>query len=641
MRSQLQDSRLERRRLLNIIAFAFIGAAVVMGILYINLFQSAASDLTRILSDRTAAWLAAPAPWPRLAQVVALPRWQDGDALQRVLYGETLASTAGPADIAGVPMPLLREVTLAMDGFEIAYLPPGPLSGGEASVLVFVEIRDPVRRKRILGRLSEGTRVVDRHVGFRIDALADNAWQRWAGVTPKPPRVVFMEPWIVFAWGASHSLEDLLDARVGGRPDAIRRRVGFIDSGVDSELHGALDVATAWRFASRPEAPSQAPAMSPAGMLATLGLVSFGNVISDEGDVVSLSAAMTDNDLSANLSAGLTSGPHELLPLGPGNASLAFSWRGDNLPVSARAVAVAVQRLAYDFPQLQGLIGTDRPPGPGTKRPRGALPLLRRTLVAALMRGTIDSDALGGAVEVAFFTTAGPNNSDVDSPDDAPWLVLIKSESPERLEGELIAALSMHLGEDYALGEVTTSEGTLFIIADPGGNAVFVARRRDGLLEFAPDAEALEQLAAQTASGDLLGSAHDFVEAEALLPVDRGLTIFMPNALLRHQDDPLLRVIANQLKPTFPWLLTLDAAPGLVRLHSNIGPWTVLAALASAAPRDLDRLFLPGLGPTCRAQHEAMCLVYPQSPSCQPFELGRYPRIQRACDALARRALAP
>ncbi len=615
MHDEARDNRVERRRLLTLIGAMAIGLSVVLGVLYVTVFRSAAADVSRLLPDRTAAWLAAPAPWSRLAQVLKLPRWADADGLAAALEGGTLAEARDDEGVAGIPESLFRELVRAMDSFEVAWLPPPDGESG-ASVLVFVGIEDAIRRKAFLARLAEHTAVVDRHVGYRIDAISENLWQRWAGITPKPPRVVSMEPWLVFAWGPGRDVEDLLDARVGGRQDAIRRRQGF-EAASGGEVRGAFDVGELWRVVSSPGAPSRARPMPAGGILGGLSLVSFRSELNEDGEVLRLGASLEAPELMTAVGDAVAALPHELTALGPADAEVVLSVTASSL---AGLVGALLSLGAHLEPEVaSGLVAG------GPRAAADPVPLVTRAAGAAVVGA---AGMMADPLEVALFRL----------PDDGgrgpSWVALLRSDNPVRLEGGLATAIGEALRDDHALGEIATAAGPMFLATTPNGRPVLAWQSRLGLVEVAPDRETLARMDRMRSAGATFGARHRLAAAQAGLATDRAVTVTVPSSTLRASAVPLLSMLGRQLADDFPVVLVATAARDRVVVESNIGPWTLVGGLLGASGGELDRLFLPGLDPRCRAHHEAMCRVWPRSPSCRPFELGRYRRIRRACETL-------
>lgn len=615
MHDQARDNRVERRRLLNLIGVVAIGLSVVLGVFYVTVFRAAADDVSRLLPDRTAAWLAGPAPWSRLELVLGQSRWRDPEALRRAFSGGTLGEARGDVAVAGIPEALFRELVRAMDSFEVAWLPPPDGESG-ASVLVFVGIEDPIRRKAIVARLAEHTTVVERHVGYRIDAISENLMQRWAGSGPRPPRVVLMEPWLVFAWGAGRDVEDVLDARVGGRADAIRRRPGF-EAALDREVRGAFDVAELWGVVTTPEAPSTAKPMPAGGLLEALSLVSFQGDLDEQGEVLRVGASVEAPELMETLGEALATLPHELAALGPPDATMAVS-------ATVSSVAGLVRMMLALSSHLEPELARGLRVG-GRRAAVDPLPLITRAAGAAIVGA---AGMLADPLEVAFFTLP---DRDGNGPS---WVALFRSENPVRLEGGLATAIGGALGDDHALGEVATPGGPLFVATTPDERPVLAWQARLGLVEVAPDRETLARLETLRSSDSTFGRAHRVAAAEGGLPSDRAVTLWIPSGTLRASPEPLLSVLGRQLADDFPWVLTMTPTRDRLVVNSNVGPWTLVGALVGATSQELDVLFLPGLPGLCRKSHEAMCAVWPRSPSCRPFELGRYPRIRHACDRL-------
>jgi hypothetical protein len=318
--------------------------------------------------------------------------------------------------------------------------------------------------------------------------------------------------------------------------------------------------------------------------------------------------------------------------LGPADTRFGMSLSGTSPTAALFAWTAMAERLERDWPGLATRLGPVFQ-APVARPDAAAAPNFARLADRVVDRLLASPPNLldRQPFEAAFFLIPRPDGRGSE------WFVLIRSDEPEALEGELAATAMALLGEDLALGEIATPEGSLFALTDPDGRPHLVWQRRLGLIELAPSLSVLERTAAARAEGRTLGDHPELALADSQLGPERALTLYSPNPLLREASHPLLRIIANALVDTFAWVATVDFDGAHLHLQTNVGPWTALASVATASPRALDNLFLPGLSPECRARHEAMCRAWPQSPGCQPFELGRLPRILKACNDIERR----
>jgi len=605
------ELRRPQRTLLIVIASAFVALGVILGLVYLRLWTRASEDLARLLPDTTRAWVSSPPPWVGVIQALRLDRWVDRGAIEAGLLRTGYLASGRTGEIAGLPVDLAREMLRGMDAVEIALVP----AAGGVTAMVFVELRDVALRKRVVGRLQALTETVSRHVGFRIDAIHQSPWQRFTGIDPEPPRVVVMDPWIVFAWGEAQGVEDLLDARVGGRRDAIRKREGFLERGDRREVRAVIDAASLWLLAWAAAEPDRLPPPVPDdGLVEFLGLLTFMGRIEGPDDVAEVVAEIADHELAARLRAAVAPRPHELLGLLPADTLIAASVTSDDFARLAGVATELARRLERD------LAGT------------GELP----ALVAALLDALGALGAPGGEVAVALLPGA-----EAGAP--TTWVGLLRPTTGDAatLEATLSGVVPERFGDTYAHGVALVDDVVIHAEVplssmDPARSPPLVWRMRAGLLELGPDRATLERLAIARASERTLGRSGALALARRSLPAEPAAELVIDPTLLSGIDTPLLGLAARRLDPRFRMIVALTLDGDAVRLETNLGAWTIATAIASAPRDEIESFALPGLPPACRAAHFAMCRLYPDAVPCRPFSIGRRARILAACEALQR-----
>ncbi|MFO0748682.1 MAG: hypothetical protein U1F43_23920 [Myxococcota bacterium] len=618
----MPENRRPERAPLLAIAGSVLVLGAVLGLVYLQLWTRASEDLSRLLPATTRAWISSPPPWVGVTRALALDRWAGKDELQTALLTGGYLASGRTGEVAGLPVDLAREILRGMDAVEIAVVPTteGP------TAMIFVEIRDLALRKRVIARLQPITEAVGRHVGFRIDEIHQSPWQRFTGIDPEPPRVVIMDPWIVFSWGAEQGLEDLLDARVGGRRDAIRKRDGFVERGDRQEVRAVVDAASLWLLAHAAAEPDATPPPLPAeGLVQFLGLITFIGSVDATDDRAELLAEVDDRDLAAHLRAALAPGPHDLPPLLPADTLLSLSLATPDFKELSSVLDDLGQRLARDFlPALE--------PGPFADRLLAGL--------AALPRG-------GGEVTLGVLPLAGADLTRPDGPVD--WVVLLRPRgNPAAVEAALAAALPAAFGDGYAHGEALVDDALVHaeVPHDPG-DAPIVWRVRNGVVELAQTRAALDRLALAQASERTLGTADPsgrtgataagrLARARRGLPRASAIELLADASALSRIDAPILGLVERRLAGDFLLGATLTVDGDRLDATSNLGFWTLATAVAAASRDEIESFALPGLDPACRAAHFAMCRVYPDAVPCRPFSIGRRARILAACDALRR-----
>jgi len=590
-------------------ALAIIVMMATLGVVYLALWAGAADDLTRLLPASTRAYAAAPSPWAAMTRTLAMPIWQDRAELQAQVLRDGYLAGERTGEIAGVPLESVREIMRGMDSVEMALV---PTAEGD-SLLVFVELRDTTQRKRAFARLAPLLETIDRRVGFRVDKIRRRPWQGLVGADIEPPRVVDMEPWIILSWGSPIGLEELLDARVEGRGDALYRRDGFaLKSSNGGNLRLAIDASSAWRlFATAAEPP-------PGGLVEYLDLLTVEARAEDASDILTLRAEITDRDLARTLTTGLRKAEHKLAAIAPAEALFVISATGDDLSALVEVMRGLVFRLQRDFA-----------PSAGT----GAL---TTNLIAAA------ADLPPGGGEIALVGMPFETPEAFMSP-----LVLVRATTPDALAERLATSMPSRFGDGFAHGEVM-HQGTLLHLeiphpiepaptaaptpeADADPDIRLAWRVRNGILEIAPTVAILDRFAA---SPRALGETPRLAAARRGLPREAAVMWIADRRVLTRPGAPLLALLGERLRPDFNFGMTLDAIGDHLALRSNLGLWTLATAVASGSRKEIDTFALPGLEPRCREAYDAFCTLYPNAVPCRPFALGRLTRIEAVCGAL-------
>jgi hypothetical protein len=404
MMSGLQDSRAERRTILVVLAGLIIATSVGVGLVYLAVFQSTAADLTRILPDRTATWLGLHLPRAALASLAELPIWREAgrlDALASWHPNQVLmrqADDAGAADVAGLPAPLVRDLVLASERVEFAWIPAAADGALGEAFVAFVAVPDASLGRRLRTRLEAHARPVERFLGYRIDAVTAPLWQRWLGADGSAPRVVFMDPWIVIAWGDAGVLADLLTARVEGREDPIRRRPGLDPEMIAgprpgiATLGGALAPATVIEEAADPSRTDLLEgAMGSLARVPTFagGPISVASTLAAGGEVARFRGALGESAWPTRLALATTPSRHELIAAGPPESLLAVSLSTTDPATTAIHLAAIAELPRADGPPGSGWLGDAGLALPETLWPTPPPREVRARLIAAARRLTL------------------------------------------------------------------------------------------------------------------------------------------------------------------------------------------------------------------------------------------------------------
>ncbi len=611
---QSAQRRSAQRALSLSIAVTILVVFSLSGLIYRQLWQATGQDLTRLLPGTVLAYATAPTPWATLRRAAALERWRSPETLAAALDTQTYLDASGDAELGGVPVDIITETVRAADEVSFAVI---PTESGPAA-LAFVEIREPRKRKLIQSRLAPLLEPVDRHVGFRIEEVHQSPWRRFAGLPSAAPKVTTMDPWLIFAWGPPEALEELLEARVGGESDALRRRSGLegFTASLDGDDLGAIvDPVAIWQLLEGPDATAST---SP-HLVDGLDVATVRSRMEGGRERLEVALRLHEAQAAERLALALSNEPYELLSLAPAEAPWVVSVATRRPLATLSALRTLIQRVAAESgapPVLTAL--ADR---------------LSTIELEALVRLDFELEA-AFVGELALMGLPAPGR-----PTGEGWALLARLNRPERAERALEWLLPFILGGDKAYGKVYDDAGHAIHLVRPAGAAgpgaeMLAWRARGGLLEFAPTAAHLEALHTLWRSERTYGDSEILATALAELPDELAGVALLSPELLAALGGPAVALAAERLSTDSRLALGLRAELPWLRLTSNLGAWTLGAALIAADHEALDRLTLSGLTDECRAAHHAMCLRWPRAVPCRPLALGRGARIQAACDRL-------
>ena len=610
----------------------------VSGFFYRDLWRRAAEDLPRLLPERTLTWATSPPPRLALDRVSAFARWRPATPFDPV--APTVAPSDAPGasrlpffdnepdgEVFGLPLEQIRQLYKTADSVSLAIV---PTEHGPASML-FVEVRDLLARKRVIARLAPFLEPHHRHVGIRVEAVRRSPWLRYAGDDLAAPRVVSLDPYLLFAWGPAAGLDDLLEARVGGESEPLAARPGFVrpprGDGTDGALSLHLDPAALWSLIADPNARDAQGAHLALELEVLSGRARF--VEDDEN--AQLRALLAPGDLSERLGQTLFNHRHELLDVAPASAP----W----------VVSAIVERPLATLSTLRELalrLGRDLDASGSTLRALGD------RLSALEMEAIVRLDwevATAFAGEIAAMALPpAPGSPPGTAPDPADWAVVARFARPLVAEQALERLLPFLLGDAWSFGTVHAHGQPLHLVrpAHAGAEGTpptseVLAWRVDGpLLVLAPRAELLDRLSLLQRSGQTYGDGRLARNAFAHLPDDSAIAaIVHPSVLIAPGGEAsFLSTAAARLHPDFRLAFALRAELPWIELSTNVGPWTLAGAAAQATREEIGAFTLTDLDPRCREAHLAMCALYPDAVPCRPLSLGRSAHIRRACRAL-------
>ncbi|MFT7579063.1 MAG: hypothetical protein ACI9MR_000725 [Myxococcota bacterium] len=611
-------------RLLIAIAITILVTSGVSGLIYLRLWNHAGQDLTRLLPDDVSVYAATDAPWETIQQAIKLPQWRSPEALQAASARTGFLASGAVDHIAGVPMTLLREAQLlkATTRIEIAWVP----TDEQPTLMLFVEIPDLVQRKRFTSRLQDRLETVDRHAGFRIEALWQSPWRQLVEQDIDAPRVIVMDPYIVFAWGADGGLEELVEARVGGRSDNLRAASvrgidGVASRLVDAQLSGSVSPRAIWDAVRPPGSRGRST------MVDNVDLIRVAASVTDTHETVSVDVRTHRMNRVTQLQRALAPAPLGLIDRVPADAKLVVGASvRDPQTVAAVARDLLGVTLADVFDPAR-----EASPREGEHFP-ASLALMEEILGAV----TILAPEVTGALAGEFVWSLHGDDAAKS------WVLIARFERPALAEQTLEQLLPSLLQTDLAYGRVRHGDEVLHLVrqanssgADDDPEEVLAWRVREGLLEIAPRVRVLDALALTQKRGETLAAKRRARNALEPLEADPAVTILADPAFLSRLALPVLTEASMLLRPDFLVAATVHLESGWIRLASNVGPWSMVAVVSAADAPTLDRWVLAGLSDSCRAAYGALCDRYPEAVVCRPLAFGRRARLEAACASLA------
>ena len=98
--------------------------------------------------------------------------------------------------------------------------------------------------------------------------------------------------------------------------------------------------------------------------------------------------------------------------------------------------------------------------------------------------------------------------------------------------------------------------------------------------------------------------------------------------------DPMLQMLGRALRPGFRFAATLVVDSKSLSIRSNVGVWSLLAALIRATKHELNAITAQDFAPACRRALNDMCRKAPKARACQPLDPERIELVRRGCARL-------
>lgn len=622
------------RRLGVLIAALILIGTVAGGLLYQHLWEDVGHEITRILPASTTAFVRLSEPLMHLEEVRDLDRWADPENLDERWRKLGMLSGDPGVEIAGVPLATLSAMLRDLKTLEYATV---PTPSGDTT-LVFAQFHTSGAPRSFLRAFGDRIEIIDRRLGFDIFRInATPPWLPW-GSPDDPIHATLMDGRCVLSIGPLEALEDLIEARVGGSSQPIRRRAGFdallvqrdrtgfwahVDEGVlfdkvQEMFHSLEDLPLAYRMM-----------LSEAIQGIT---IRSGIQHGDESLDLRLQLAPSVRAPWPNLRSPVTtSGVHSLLrrmPIAPSSA-----W---SLSVDGAEPLLEVVEAIATFERAAGRAATDE-----RTRNRGDWTESLASFTTSLgHQGALTGDALlaSGSTELAEKHAL---------PVEWAFVLGITNETVVREAMPLVSERLLEQG--WTWGAVHGPRADLHIVQR--GPTTWYWRHTGDVIVASASERMLDLVGDWSAGQDAGGDEGTLHRAFRNLPTDSPALFMLDPVRYRHHVPPTSIPTSAAGPPPWHELLTLDLRPDFrfaaavqfrddgLGLYTNLGFWTSLAGIAATSLDTLETLMIANLNPECRSAYGTMCAALEGSPLCATFLPGRARVVARACADLKDRGL--
>jgi len=198
--------------------------------------------------------------------------------------------------------------------------------------------------------------------------------------------------------------------------------------------------------------------------------------------------------------------------------------------------------------------------------------------------------------------------------------------------------LRIAMGDDYSHGAIQSASGLFHLVRpelpqsrERPSPSILAWRIRDSVLEIAPDAVTLDTiLHPEVTLGDTTATRMALRSQEET----SACVMLLTPSLLSDVFGSGGQWLGKMLNPDFRISVTVGMENNDIVLRSNIGIWTLIAALTTATLKELDRVALSELNEKCTLALKDLCRNHPDSALCQPMHRQRLALAKKACDAL-------
>ncbi|MEE2779350.1 MAG: hypothetical protein VYE15_02420, partial [Myxococcota bacterium] len=540
------------------------------------------------------------------------------------LLGDAAGGTYG-----GIPLRVFRSLMQRAESIRLAMV---PTTQGIAK-LVFLMPRVQEGERRLLAILEPFMRPVDRKFGVAIHALDLNPGPIPWSAPPPSIHVVVLDERLVFCVGPEEALESLLKSRVAGHGQSVRRRAGFDSSAAEDQsddIWAFLDITVvAEALESIVQELGGDPVSVRANLVETFGTVSARGKVSRSDETMELRVNLR-NGAQDFRSTAVASGTHSLL---------------SHIPIAPdMVVSLSVNRPV----DLQRLFSAFNESSPGREGDPEALTWndLAGRLTDSLLPANPAEPGLLSARDVllALFRDQDEAGDDTEG---HGWLLTVKLGSTGQASAVADQVIPLLTLPNQIHGEIHDEEGVLHVVGpsrDQPGTSALAWRTRGDLLLMASDATLLELAGSWVPDTSTSESEVHLKDAMGSQPSGAPLVITVRAPHLRRMTTDLTRepgIVFTRLNRALTHLspdFTLSLGFGLegdeLVVHSNLGPWSFAAAMASWDAMQFTGVQASAMPTRCRAAYERLCRSTPSLSLCRHFQQASRQVVLDTCQRL-------
>jgi len=476
--------------------------------------------------------------------------------------------------------------------------------------------------------------VVDRLLGFDIYQVhVAPPWLPWTPMQSSVHATLMDERWVISV-GPVEALEDLIEARVGGSSQPIRRRAGFDALAADRDRSGFwahVDEGVLYdNLAHLLGLTERLPLTLRAALVEAVDGVTLRNAISHGDDRLDMRLHLKPaaaSRWSRTAADAPSSRSHSLLRRMPIDPQLAWSVSLDTPD--------QVMTLIRSVTSLNSQLGPDPGAGPF---PSGDVWSGLVAVVGELhARGELSGDALLAATEMA------PGEATAHRGD---WVAAVGLLSGDPAGSHSAEILELLARDGWTAGAVHSTVAPLHIARR--GEESWYWRVSGGVLTASSSTRVLDLVGDWHPGPGSGGNERALGSSLRNIPTDAPVLVVLDPARFGEPLDSATtatalpewnQILTADLRPEFRVAAAVDIQEDSVAIYANLGFWTTLSELAAAPVGTLDARTITALPSACREAYGVMCAERTTSPLCAAFLPGRSQVVARACARLKGRGL--